>query len=47
MNTNIHYALKQLKPQFKGDIFTGETMRLLYATDASAYREIPIAVGAS
>ena len=44
MNTNIHYALKQLKPQFKGDIFTGETMRLLYATDASAYREIPIAV---
>ena len=44
MDTNIHFALKHLQPQFKGDIFTDETMRLLYATDASAYREIPLAV---
>ncbi len=44
MDTNIHFAFKHLQPQFKGDIFTDETMRLLYATDASAYREIPLAV---
>ncbi|NVN96351.1 MAG: FAD-binding protein [Bacteroidetes bacterium] len=44
VTTYIHQALQALQPQFKGDIFTGETMRLLYATDASAYREIPLAV---
>ncbi len=41
---DIHQKLEQLKPGFKGDIFTGHTMRVLYATDASAYRELPIAV---
>ncbi|MFZ4400259.1 MAG: FAD-binding and (Fe-S)-binding domain-containing protein [Bacteroidales bacterium] len=40
----IHSAIQALKPPFQGDIFTDEVMRLLYATDASAYREIPIAV---
>lgn len=35
---------KQLRQHFKGDIFTDETMRILYATDASAYREMPLAV---
>ncbi|MEI6694647.1 MAG: FAD-linked oxidase C-terminal domain-containing protein [Bacteroidota bacterium] len=45
MNTiQIHLALQALKPQFKGDIYIDDTMRLLYATDASAYREIPLAV---
>lgn len=35
---------KQLRHSFKGDIFTDKTMRILYATDASAYREVPLAV---
>lgn len=34
----------ELKSKFAGDVFTGETMRILYATDASAYRELPLAV---
>ncbi len=34
----------ELSNKLKGDIFIGETMRILYATDASAYRELPIAV---
>ncbi|REE00557.1 FAD-binding and (Fe-S)-binding domain-containing protein [Marinoscillum furvescens] len=33
-----------LKQQLEGDFFTDETTRRLYATDASAYREIPQAV---
>ena len=28
----------------EGDFFTDDTMRILYATDASAYREMPLAV---
>lgn len=34
----------ELRARIKGDLFTGDTMRLLYATDASAYRELPAAV---
>ncbi len=34
----------ELKKALEGDLFTDETTRKLYATDASAYREIPIAV---
>ncbi len=33
-----------LKNALEGDLFTDETTRRLYATDASAYREIPLAV---
>lgn len=33
-----------LKQQLEGDLFFDETMRRLYATDASAYREMPQAV---
>ncbi len=33
-----------LGKQLEGDLFTDETTRRLYATDASAYREIPLAV---
>jgi FAD/FMN-containing dehydrogenase/Fe-S oxidoreductase len=33
-----------LKDTLEGELFTDETTRRLYATDASAYREIPIAV---
>ncbi len=42
-----HYsspAIEALKQQLEGDIFTDIKTRLLYATDASVYREIPIAV---
>jgi len=37
-------ALKQLGKQLEGDLFFDITMRTLYATDASAYREMPLAV---
>ena len=33
-----------LKIKLKGELFTDETHKLIYATDASAYREIPTAV---
>lgn len=34
----------ELREKLSGDLFTGDTMRILYSTDASAYRELPIAV---
>ena len=40
----IHNKLQKLRSTFKGDIFIDNKMRIIYATDASAYREIPIAV---
>ncbi|HVY74364.1 MAG TPA: FAD-linked oxidase C-terminal domain-containing protein [Puia sp.] len=36
--------LKILSEQLAGDLYWNETMRILYATDASAYRELPLAV---
>src|SRR6187551_3947729 len=36
--------LLQLEKQIEGDLFYDITMRTLYATDASAYREMPLAV---
>jgi FAD/FMN-containing dehydrogenase/Fe-S oxidoreductase len=36
--------LQQLATQLEGDFFDDVTMRTLYATDASAYREMPLAV---
>jgi FAD/FMN-containing dehydrogenase/Fe-S oxidoreductase len=36
--------LNYLTKELKGDLFTDVTSRLLYATDASAYRELPLAV---
>ena len=36
--------LKVLKESLSGDLFLDNKMRLLYATDASAYREMPLAV---
>src|ERR1700741_4356158 len=33
-----------LENALEGEFFTDETTRRLYATDASAYREVPIAV---
>lgn len=35
---------KQLAATFKGELYWDDTMRKLYATDASAYREVPLAV---
>ncbi len=36
--------LINLSSQLDGELFTDETSRILYATDASAYRELPLAV---
>ena len=36
--------LNLLKGRLKGDLFLDDTIRTLYATDASAYREMPLAV---
>jgi len=36
--------LQQLAQTLEGVFYTDETMRILYATDASAYREMPLAV---
>lgn len=36
--------LKELGRQLEGDLYDDTTMRTLYATDASAYREMPLAV---
>jgi FAD/FMN-containing dehydrogenase/Fe-S oxidoreductase len=36
--------LKQLAGELEGEFYDDETMRTLYATDASAYREMPLAV---
>lgn len=33
-----------LKPDFEGDIFTDRSSQVIYATDASAYREMPAAI---
>ena len=36
--------LTQLSKSLEGQLYTDKTMRTLYATDASAYREMPLAV---
>ena len=36
--------LQQLAATLEGEFYSDETMRTLYATDASAYREMPLAV---
>lgn len=42
--SKIYEKLAALKSVFKGDIFIDDATRLIYATDASAYREKPLAV---
>ncbi len=37
-------SLADLKNDLQGDVYTDTTLRTLYATDASAYREMPLAV---
>lgn len=41
---NIQKALTELHKKFSGDIYIDETSLLLYATDASVYKEKPLAV---
>ncbi|MEO6316585.1 MAG: hypothetical protein ABIU63_02560, partial [Chitinophagaceae bacterium] len=36
--------LQQLAKQLEGELYFDTAMRTLYATDASAYREMPLAV---
>ncbi|QJD98498.1 FAD-binding protein [Mucilaginibacter robiniae] len=40
----MEQQLQLLAEQLKGELHTGSTMRILYATDASAYAEMPLAV---
>ena len=42
--TMNHSKLVALSKQIDGDLYFDSTMRKLYATDASAYREMPLAV---
>ena len=42
--TALLQKLTSLQCDFQGEILTGEAIRLMYATDASAYREVPLAV---
>ncbi|NWJ50474.1 MAG: FAD-binding protein [Bacteroidetes bacterium] len=37
-------AIQKLKQQLEGELFTDKASLVLYATDASAYRELPIAI---
>ena len=37
-------SLDTLSAEFEGDLFSSETMRIAYATDASVYRQLPAAV---
>ena len=40
----MNARLQKLSKELEGELYYDRTMRLLYATDASAYREIPLAV---
>ena len=40
----MNQRLKELSDQLEGELYVDDTMKILYATDASAYREIPLAV---
>jgi FAD/FMN-containing dehydrogenase/Fe-S oxidoreductase len=42
--TSEPYELEVLKRQLKGELSTGAVLRKLYATDASEYQELPLAV---
>jgi len=44
LNMEIKQNLTKLSTQFSGTIFWDKMMRTMYATDASVYREMPLAV---
>lgn len=39
-----HYVYSELKTKFKGELYYDDLMRKIYATDASVYRKLPLAV---
>lgn len=39
-----NHILEELKETFEGEVFTDKSSKVLYATDASAYRELPALV---
>lgn len=39
-----HHLLEGLRQQLKGELYHDHLLRVLYATDASVYRELPLAV---
>src|SRR3954464_2447828 len=41
---NMNEKLDDLAAELEGELYHDSTMRILYATDASAYREMPLAV---
>ena len=43
-DTQLIKILNELGEKLEGDLRSDHATRLLYATDASAYREIPLAV---
>lgn len=44
MDTKLQDQLAKLSEKLKGELFYDSLMRTLYATDASVYRELPLAV---
>ncbi len=44
MNSDLYNQLVKLKEKFEGDILIDELSKVIYATDASVYREKPLAV---
>ena len=40
----MNVKLQQLADELEGEFYFDKRMRILYATDASAYREMPLAV---
>jgi FAD/FMN-containing dehydrogenase len=40
----MNQRLNELSDQLEGELYADDTMKILYATDASAYREMPLAV---
>jgi FAD/FMN-containing dehydrogenase/Fe-S oxidoreductase len=44
LHTKTDLRFDSLRAEMEGDLYSDYTQRILYATDASAYREIPLAV---
>ena len=40
----MNQRLKELSDQLEGELYVDDTTKILYATDASAYREMPLAI---
>jgi FAD/FMN-containing dehydrogenase len=43
-DANLISKLECLRDELKGDLYLEPLQRILYATDASAYRQLPLAV---